>query len=185
MFYRHTLRSTATGEVLRIAFGCVAAGDPAVAPAAPPPPPPPPTFDELVAATPIPQPEISTNPASRGLTGLESWFWAANPGTVTASVTLRGWTVSGNLSIGSWVWETGDGGHYETDGPGTPEDPAVRHMYETKGVWPLSLEVSWSGSYTVSGYGASFTVDGLSVAGSDTLDYQVIEVRGVIDDNPS
>jgi hypothetical protein len=80
-------------------------------------------------------------------------------------------------------YETGDGGHYETARPGTPEDPAVRHMYETKGVWPLSLEVSWSGSYTVSGYGVSFAVDGLSVAGSDTLEYQVIEVRGVIDDD--
>jgi hypothetical protein len=43
--------------------------------------------------------------------------------------------------------------------------------------------VSWSGSYTVSGYGVSFAVDGLSVAGSDTLEYQVIEVRGVIDDD--
>jgi hypothetical protein len=139
----------------------------------------------LVAATPIPEPEINANPASRGLTGLDSWFWAANPGAVSASVSLRGWTVSGNLSIGSWVWETGDGGHYETDGPGSAKDPAVRHMYETKGVWPLSLEVSWSGSYTVSGYGVSFAVDGLSVEGSDSLDYQVIEVRGVIDDDGS
>ena len=184
VYYVQTLRSIATGELLQSTIGCVGQGaDPATTPTAPPPPPPPPTVEELVAATPIPKPEINANPSRRGLTGLESWFWAADPGTVTASVSLRGWTVSGRLSIGSWVWETGDGGHYETDGPGGPENPAVLHMYETKGMWTLSVEVSWSGSYTVSGYGASFTVDGLSVSGSDTMDYPVIEVRGVIDDD--
>lgn len=182
MAYRHTLRSLETGEVLRITFGCVASDGPGGPPASPPPPPAPPTFEEIVAATPIPAPEITANPSGRGLTGLESWFWAADPGTVNASATLRGWTVAGSLSIGAWVWETGDGGRYETDGPGTAEAPAVRHTYEAKGTWPVSLEVSWSGSYTVSGYGASFTVGGLSVDGSDTLDYEVIEVRGVVDD---
>lgn len=180
--YRHTLRSLETGEVLRLTFGCVASGEGDGPPAAPPPPPEPPTFEEIVASTPVPAPEIAADPSGRGLTGLESWFWAADPGTVTASASLRGWTVSGSLSIGAWVWETGDGGRYETDGPGTAEAPAVRHIYEVKGTWPVSLEVSWSGSYTVSGYGAFFTLGGLSVEGSDTLDYDVIEVRGVIDD---
>jgi hypothetical protein len=181
--YRQTLRSVDTGEVLRVTFGCVAEGDPAAPPEAPPPPPAPPTVEEIVAATPIPAPEITVNPSGRGLTGLESWLWASNPSTVGTSVSLRGWTVTGSLSIGGWVWETGDGGHYQTDGPGTPQAPAVRHVYETKGTWPVSLEVSWSGSYTVSGYGASYSVGGLSVGGSDTLDYHVIEVRGVIDDD--
>jgi hypothetical protein len=180
--YRHSLRSLETGEILRVTFGCVGQGDPAAAPIAPPPPPAPPTFEELVAATPIPAPEITANPSGRGLTGLESWFWASNLRTVNTSVSLRGWTVTGALAIGGWVWDTGDGGRYETDGPGTAEAPAVRHVYETKGRWPVSLEVSWSGSYTVSGYGTSYTVGGLSVEGSDSLDYEVIEVRGVIDD---
>lgn len=182
MAYRHTLRSLETGEVLRITFGCVAPGEAGGPPAAPPSPPQPPTFEEIVAATPIPAPEIAANPSGRGLTGIDSWFWAADPGTVDASATLRGWTVSGSLSIGGWVWDTGDGGRYETDGPGTADAPAVEHTYEAKGTWPVSLEVRWSGSYTVSGYGTSFTVGGLSVEGSDSLDYEVIEVRGVVDD---
>ncbi len=167
-----------TGEVLRTIYSC-AEPEPAAAPQAPPAPP---TQDELLASVPIPRLAIRRNPAGRGLTGLESWFWAAAPGATATSVTLRGWQATGSLSPTRWVWQTGDGGRYVTDGPGTAEDPAVAHTYEARGTWRLSVRVEWSGSYTVTGYGTTYTVAGLSTEDTADLDYPVIEVRGVLDE---
>jgi hypothetical protein len=167
-----------TGEILRTIYSC-AEPETTAPPQAPPAPP---TQEELVASVPIPRLEIRRNPSGRGLTGLESWFWAAEPGPTATSVTLRGWQATGSLSPDRWVWETGDGGRYVTDGPGSAEDPAVAHTYEADGTWRLSLRVEWSGTYTVSGYGTTFTVGGLSTEDTTELDYHVIEVRGVLDE---
>lgn len=183
--YRYTLIDSATGQVLREEIVCVSNSAPADAPPPAPLPPAPPTREELLDATPIPQPIIEANPSGRGLTGLESWFWAGDSGAVTAAVTLRGWTVSGTLTADSWTWTTGDGGRYEVSTPGSPEDPAVRHLWETKDTWSVTLEVSWSGSYTVSGFGTTLVVDGLVAEDSTTVDYPVVEVRAVLDDEPN
>jgi hypothetical protein len=145
-------------------------------------PPAPPTREELIEAAPIPDPVINRNPSTRGLTGLASWFWASIGTTVDASVTLRGWTVTGTLGAGTLTWDTGDGGRYQTTTPGTADAPAVEHVYERKGTWPVSVNVAWSGSYTVSGYGTSYTVGGLTTEGTTSLDYEVVEVRSVLDD---
>jgi hypothetical protein len=177
--YRDTLLS-ATGEVLNSVITCVGDGEPA--PTAAVPPPAPPTREELIASAPIPRPVIGRNPTGRGLTGLESWFWASGGTTVEASVTLRGWTVTGTLGAGTLTWDTGDGGRYQTAEPGTAQAPAVAHMYERKGTWPVTVDVSWSGSYTISGFGTSFTVDGLTTTGTASVDYEVIEVRSVLDE---
>lgn len=181
---RYTLLSPA-GAVLDSFVRCD--GDPqlvaaAATPAAPAVPPAPPTREELIEAAPIPDPVINRNPSTRGLTGLASWFWASIGTTVDASVTLRGWTVTGTLGAGTLTWDTGDGGRYQTATPGTAEAPAVEHVYERKGTWPVSVNVDWSGSYTVSGYGTSYTVGGLTTAGTSSLDYEVVEVRSVLDD---
>lgn len=166
-----------TGEILQTSYSC--GEEPGPEPAAPPAPP---TQEELVASVPIPRLEIRRNPSARGLTGLESWFWAADPGAAETSVALDGWQVTGSLSPSRWVWEMGDGGRYETAGPGSAEDPAVVHTYESKGTWELSLRVEWSGTYTVSGYGTTYTVADLSTEDTADVAYQVIEVRGVLDE---
>ena len=178
--YRYVLRDAATSEILDSFTRCVAAGDPAAVIGAPPSAPP--TAAELQSAAPIPEPAILANPGGRGLTGLESRFWAAADGPVAVSVTIRGWSVTGTLAADEWTWTTGDGGRYESPIPGSAAVPAARHVYETKDTWPVSLEVSWSGSYTVSGFGTSYTVTGLAAEGASTLDYEVIEVRGVVDE---
>jgi hypothetical protein len=178
--YRYTLRDSATGATLDTFTRCVATAEPASVIETPPSDPP--TAAELLGAAPIPEPAILANPGGRGLTGLETRFWAADPGPVTVSVTIRGWNVTGTLNAQQWTWTTGDGGRYEAANPGSPEHPAARHIYDTKDTWPVALEASWSGSYTVSGFGTSYTVTGLATTGSSTLDYDVIEVRGVVDE---
>lgn len=181
---RYTLLSPA-GAVLDSFVRCD--GDPQLpaataTPAASAIPPAPPTREELIEAAPIPDPVINRNPSMRGLTGLASWFWASIGTKVDASVTLRGWTVTGTLGAGTLTWDTGDGGRYQTTTPGTADTPAVEHVYERKGTWPVSVNVAWSGSYTVSGYGTSYTVGGLTTAGTSSLAYEVVEVRSVLDD---
>lgn len=178
--YRYTLRDATTGATLETFTRCVAAGDPASVIGAPPSDPP--TAAELLGAAPIPEPAILANPGGRGLTGLESRFWAADPGPVSVSVTIRGWNVTGTLTALQWTWTTGDGSRYESPSPGSADHPAANHVYETKDTWPVTLEVTWSGSYTVSGFGTSYTVAGLATEGTSTLDYEVIEVRGVVDE---
>lgn len=181
---RYALIDSATGQVLRTETVCTAD----TAEDAPPPaplPPAPPTREELIDATPIPEPAILANPSGRGLTGLESWFWAADDGPVTASVTLRGWTVSGTLTADHWTWTTGDGGHYDMSTSGSADDPAVRHMWETKDTWSVTLEVSWTGTYTVSGFGTTLVIDELVAEDSTTVEYPVVEVRAVLDDEPN
>lgn len=178
--WRYTLRDTATGAILQTRLDCVANRDPesTLGAAATPPP----TPAELVGAVPIPEPAILSNPGGRGLTGLETLFWAADPGPVSVSVTIRGWNVTGTLTAQRWTWTTGDGGRYEASSPGNADDPAARHTYEMKDTWPVALQVGWSGSYTVSGFGTTYTVTGLATTSASALDYDVIEVRGVVDE---
>jgi hypothetical protein len=176
----YTLHDAATGAILQTRTDCIANRDPesTLGAAATPPP----TPAELVGAAPIPEPAIQASPGGRGLTGLESRFWAADPGPVSVSVTIRGWNVTGNLAAHRWTWTTGDGGRYEASRPGSADDPAARHTYGTKDTWPVALTVNWEGSYTVSGFGTTYTVTGLATTGTATVDYPVIEVRGVVDE---
>lgn len=184
--YVYTLWDRATGEPREITTTCAAVAeagpDAPDSPGDPAPIPAPPTLEEILDRTPIPQAQIVASPSARGLTGLESWFWAVDPGDVDALATIRGWTASGSVSPTNWSWVTGDGGTYTSSGPGSAEDPAVRHTYETTDVWPVRLQVSWSGSWTISGYGTEFTMSDLSTDTAGTLDYLVIEVRGVLDE---
>jgi hypothetical protein len=178
--YLYILRDAATGVVMDRFTRCVALGAPE--PPVEEAPPAPPTQEELLDAAPIPQPAITMSPAGRGLTGLESWFWTSTPATVEASATVRGWTVTGSLTATAWVWHTGDGATYTSNAPGTAEQPAARHVYETKATQALELDVTWTGSYAVSGFGTTFTVGDLTTTGTATADYPVVEVRGVLDE---
>jgi hypothetical protein len=141
----------------------------------------PPTLAQVLGRTPIPEPVIGRNPSGRGLTGLASWFWVDGaPETVAVDLTLQGWKVSGSLEAGEWRWTVGDAEHTSA-GPGSEAAPAVEHTFERTGTVEVAVDVAWSGSYTVSGYGTSFTVPGLATTTSSSLDYEVIEVRSVVD----
>ena len=181
--YVHELIDRATGAVLETRPGivCVPVDQDPAAPAAPAAPAPP-TEQEILEVTPIEPVVIRVNPAGRGLTGLASWFWLDDPGVVQTSVDLDGWHVEGTARVDRWVWRVGDA-TYTTTRPGTEAEPAVEHTFERLGTVEVSVERAWTGSYTVSGYGTSYTVDGLATDDASSVDYEVVEVRGVLDED--
>jgi len=178
----YELIDRATGEVLETRPGivCVPVDQDPAAPAAPPPALP--TNEEILEVTPIEPAVIRVNPSGRGLTGLASWFWLDDPGVVETSADLEGWHVEGTARVDRWVWRVGDA-TYTTTSAGSEADPAVEHVFERRGSVEVSVERSWTGSYTVSGYGISYTVDGLATEDGSSVDYEVIEVRGVLDED--
>jgi hypothetical protein len=98
----------------------------------------------------------------------------------------------------SYAWDTGDSGtpapqtQYVTTVPGSAEQPAVTHVYETKssvgrpaeGVYTITLTVRWERRYRVVGITDPCNDWCLLDPGETTatLPYQVGEVRAVLVD---
>ena len=158
---------------------CPDVGNAAVAP---PPPPPPPTPAEVWASTPLPVPHFNFNPGTLGLTQLPTWMWLTGVGgQVTATVTIRGYSVVTTAHPIAYYWFFGDGGSTVGSSPGSEAEPSVTHTYVTKGAYDVEVIIGWSGQYTFTGHGQPAetvvlgTVDGPTAA----ADYGVQEVRSV------
>jgi hypothetical protein len=123
------------------------------------------------------------SPVGDGLVGLDTWLWGEPHGTVSVSVSLRGWTVSGAVSPLSWVFQTSDGGSYAAGHPGTEANPVGRHPFSRSGTYTISHTVEWGGDFSVSGYGLTFAVGELGDAFATALGYDVIEIEAVIGGN--
>lgn len=178
--YIVTLINEVTLEQLYFDYVCEWPGDDP-----PEPPPPPPTQAELVEAnTQALRIQPTTSPSSTigGLTGLDSWFWCADPGTVATSVALRGWTAGGSVKVVQLGWEI--------DGPtsiadtstacGTEDAPSVSWTPETKGVYDLTLTAVWAGTWALTWNGVpmgSFPLGPISLT-SPIQAYPVDEYRG-------
>ena len=182
-----TLVDTRDGSIVRQG-DWICRPDPAVAPAAPQPslPPPVPEPEEVVAFAPIPKVAFEVSPGVKGLTGLETLMWAQPGVQTTVTVTtpeIRGYSVTTTANLVSYAWEMGDGQIFTSSGPGTPENPAVRHRYERKGDYTITLSVVWEGSYVFTGPGIAnpVTVDLGAVTNTSSVSYPVIEVRSVLD----
>jgi hypothetical protein len=167
-------------EVIQLSDGLtVASTFRCVGPGEDPLPPPPPTRAEIWDSAPIPQPVIHLSPIGDGLVGLDTWLWGDNHGSVTVTVSLRGWTVSGTVTPTAWVFETSDGGHYTAPNPGSENSPVGAHIFGRQGTYTITHTVEWGGAFTVSGYGLAFTVTGLSGDFAATAAYPVIEIEAV------
>ena len=95
-----------------------------------------------------PSPLIETAPKQIGLTGLDSFFWLAEPpGPITATAGVPDLTVTAEARPIQYVWNFGDGHEEVTTEPGRPwtEDSAgsIAHLYETKGDYDLGVEIIW------------------------------------------
>lgn len=147
----------------------------------------------------LPSPQLGVSPTGRGLTGLPVTLWAdgvptdwlAFPPTV-----LDGKQVEVQARPTGYSWDTGDSGTsapqstYSTDGPGSPDVPAVTHVYETKssvgrpaeGVYTIRLDVIWARRYRVVGI-ADACNDWCNLdpgKTSSSRSYQVDEVRAAL-----
>ncbi len=150
-------------------------------------PPPPPTPEEAWRGAPIPAPAVNINPGEEGATGIESWLWGAPAAAVPVSVSVRGYTVSGVAGAAEWRWNMGategtanPAPDLEASRPGSPEAPAARYVYETKGAYSVTHRVVWSGSFTVTGWGLDgLVLDAGIIVVESTRPYTVIEIRSV------
>jgi hypothetical protein len=143
-----------------------------------PPVPPPPTA--VWEQVPLPAPEVKVNPGPAGLTGLETYFWYDQPTTANLQLNLDGFTVTVNARMVRLRWRTGDGAELTSTVPGDPSHPAAKHVYEAKGTYTVTLDVRWSGTYSVAGPGFDpITVPLGERTFSGQATYAVAEIRGV------
>jgi hypothetical protein len=130
----------------------------------------------------IPQPRITTSPASRGLTGLETWYSFDTPSHLQVGLNLRGFTAAA-FADAKFHWSTGDGRTYETGAGGSQQKPAVRHIYNSKSSgtgYSVTLDMIWEGEYNWFGFGDAGAGQLGPVTRSGTRSYPVNEVRSVL-----
>ena len=152
-----------------------------------PPPPPvlpqPPTIGEIWNAAALPAPQIGISPTTEGVTGLETWMWAADPRTsVAVSVTLNGFTVTGTAQLVGYHFDFGEGAAASSTTGGNAEQPAVRHTYETKGQYTIRVATMWRGQFVMTGPGITtpLPVDLRTAQLTNTRAYPVVEIRSVL-----
>lgn len=128
---------------------------------APPPPPAPPSPAEVLATTPFPTETIHHSPCYTGLTGLQSALWATvNDGPVppvSAVTHIRGYTVQTSAHPVSYRWSMGNGDSVVGSTSGTRDAPSATYIYPRTGTFTVTLTVTWSGTFTFSGYGVNQT----------------------------
>jgi hypothetical protein len=151
---------------------------------APPPPPPPvlPTLEEVWKSAQLPTPVIGISPAKRGITGLDTHIWTETGNTVTISVSLDGYSVTGTATVVGYAVQVDDDAATKTDKAGRPDDPIAHHLFETKGDHKVSVGVIWHGVATFDGPDLEHPITvGIGDATiTATLTYPVKEVRSVL-----
>lgn len=92
--------------------------------------------DRLVRDLPYPNPSVGAVPATRGLTGLDTWFWVTGYSTapIRDTVTAFGLTIDVEASVDSVSWDFGDGTTVNGVGLGSPPPgpSAVSHRFEVR-----------------------------------------------------
>ena len=178
--YAISLINTATSEHLYLDHICTWPGE-----LPPEPPPPPPTPAELAEANTralMVSPVASPAGAIGGLTGLESWFWCDDPGTVATGVSLRGWIAEGGVEVVQLGWEIdGPGSLVDTSTAcGSEEAPSVAWTPATKGDYGVVLTAVWAGTWDLTWNGipmGTFPLGPISLT-SPAQQYPVDEYRG-------
>jgi hypothetical protein len=144
-----------------------------------------PSPGEVLAALDIDRigpPAVSSSPANRGLTGMQSWFWTPTNGHAEAQVGLNGFTVTATADA-KFHWSTGDGVVFETGVGGTGQNPAVRQVYDSKSPgtgYTVTLDMIWAGGYNWFGFGDAGAGQLGPVTRRGTRSYPVNEVRSVL-----
>jgi hypothetical protein len=174
-------RDRVTGAVVSREARCVEFPDPGNPGSRPPAPPlpSPPTIGEVWNAVSLPAPQMQTSPVDRGVTGLETWFWVQSDMERQVAVTIDGYTVTGTARVIGYEIDTGDGAPVRAATPGTEQDPAVHHTYDTEGTYQVSVATRWRAEATMTapGIATPITIDLGTAAIRTTRDYQVVEIR--------
>jgi hypothetical protein len=109
----------------------------------PPPLPQPPTVAEAWNAAKLPAPVITTDPATRGITGLETRISTTGPTTITIDATIRGYRVVGTATLDHYTVSVDGGSATNTD--------HSTYTFETKGMHTIEIRAVWRGTATLTG----------------------------------
>jgi hypothetical protein len=145
-------------------------------PPLPPTPPQPPTVADAWNAAHLRTPNIRTDPATRGITGLETRIWAEGPTQLRIAASAHGYTITGTATLH----------HYAIGIDGAPPTATTRHyvVFETKGMHRITVAAVWRGEAMITGPGITEPIH-LDDIGTATLrvtrTYVVNEVRSVLE----
>jgi hypothetical protein len=141
----------------------------------PPPVPAPPTVEEAWKSAQIPPPDVQTDPAKRGITGLPTRIWTTAATQFSIHVDLRGYRVTGTATLD----------YYEisVDGGAPVRATNDEFTFETKGNHRIVVTAVWHGHATLSGNDIDPPID-LGDIGTATISstrtYPVHEIRSVL-----
>jgi hypothetical protein len=175
-FLYHLVGTDAAGAIVDDRFVCIAFpnGDPAQRPPVPAVPAVP-TLGEAWNQAQLPAPTVTLDPASRGITGLDTRISTSGPTTVVIAATIRGYTITGTATLD----------HYEISVDGRPATNAGtgHYTFETRGNHTIAISAIWSGTAALAGPGlpAALPVVDLGTAAiTSTRTYPVSEIRSVL-----
>ncbi len=97
-------------------------------------------------------PQLRIAPRRTGLTGLRSFFWLDHePRPVSASATVPGLVVTAQAEPLTYTWSFGDEASRTTHHIGRAwsrrRGGNIDHMYQRRGVYPVSVRVLWRASW--------------------------------------
>ncbi len=135
----------------------------------------PPTLAETWRAARLPAPAIHTDPATRGITGLDTRIWTAGSTTTSIAASIRGYRIVGTATLDHYTISV-DGGPVQDAGRG-------HYTFETKGRHTIAIGAVWHATATLTGPQLAAPVV-LADIGTATLTvtrtYPVNEIRAVL-----
>ncbi len=134
-----------------------------------------PTFGEAWNRAQLPAPTVTLDPATRGVTGLDTRISTDSPRIVTVAATIRGYTITGTATLD----------HYEisVDGQAAENAGTGHYTFETKGNHTIAISAIWHGTAALTGPdlpGGLPVVDLGTAAITSTRIYPVNEIRSVL-----
>lgn len=151
--------------------------------------PPPPVPTAVWAAAPLPLAEIRFNPSTDGLVQLPTWFWLDNDVAgqpfVLGPIMLDGYSLTVTARPVSYDWSFGDGQSATSQSASPPDGTGpsgISHTYTQKGIYDVSVSVTWEGSTTLTYQGQVVSQRDLGQYRQPAAvrPYQVQEVRSVL-----
>jgi len=150
----------------------------------PPPPPPPvlPTIEEVWRHANLPTPVIGLDPATRGITGLDTRIWTESGTTLGISATLDGYAITGTATVIGYLVQVDDEPPIRATTGGSASSPIAHHIFETKGTHSVRIGVLWHGVATFSGpdLASPVTISIGDATITATRSYTVNEIRSVL-----
>ncbi len=162
----------------------------------------------------VPTPAFQKSPEVTGLTGLETWLWLDLTDPTTHTVTAADTTsrienlpllITATAWIDRFMWDLDGDGTWDqevdvpdiawhrppphqtfvdTGGDNSDEGAAAHYTYLRKGLYDVTIGVTWRGVYTVTSSDPSVQVGGTypytPVTRTETYPYRVCELVGVL-----